>query len=130
MGMRCNSGSKSLLTFGIPLKRILKQTERIIPFQSEISFLMERNMHEPPMVARYVISLSFAFNKIYQECSILHEEDQETKMLILYLGEIAQSTLVMLFIELKLVNICDRHLHTVPRGLLVENVQSKFKYSG
>ena len=51
------------------------------------------NRYEPSIVARYVISLSSAFNKFYHECSILHEEDEETKMARLYLVEIVQSTI-------------------------------------
>ena len=51
------------------------------------------NRYEPSIVARYVISLSSAFNKFYHECSILHEEDERVKKARLCLVETVQSTI-------------------------------------
>ena len=41
--------------------------------------------YEPSVIARYLISLSTEFNKFYQECKIIKEEDEEIKTARWYL---------------------------------------------
>ncbi len=41
--------------------------------------------YEPSVIARFLVSLSTAFNKFYQECKILKEENESTKIARLYL---------------------------------------------
>lgn len=48
--------------------------------------------YEPSIVARYVISLATAFNKFYQDCSILQAGEKE-KMARLFLVDIVQKVL-------------------------------------
>ena len=47
--------------------------------------------YEPSVVARFLISLSTAFNKFYQECRILKEENENIKIARLYLVSLVQS---------------------------------------
>ncbi len=50
--------------------------------------------YEPSVIARYLISLSTAFNKFYQECAILKEENEGTKIARLYLVGIVKEIIV------------------------------------
>lgn len=46
--------------------------------------------YEPSVIARYLISVSTAFNKFYQECKILKEENEGIKTARLYLVHAVQ----------------------------------------
>ncbi len=46
--------------------------------------------YEPSVIARFLISLSTAFNKFYQECKILKEENESVKNARLYLVSVVQ----------------------------------------
>lgn len=48
------------------------------------------NRYEPSIVARYIISVASSFNKFYQECTILREENEMVKMARLNLVNIVQ----------------------------------------
>ena len=50
--------------------------------------------YEPSVIARYLISLSTEFNKFYQECKIIKEEDEEIKTARLYLICIVKEIIV------------------------------------
>lgn len=48
------------------------------------------NRYEPSIVARYIISVASSFNKFYQECTILREENEMVKMARLNLVNLVQ----------------------------------------
>lgn len=49
---------------------------------------------EPSVIARFLIALCTAFNKFYQECKILKEENESIKTARLYLVELAKEIIV------------------------------------
>ncbi|RKM62837.1 arginine--tRNA ligase [Butyrivibrio sp. XB500-5] len=50
--------------------------------------------YEPSVIARFLVSLSTAFNKFYQECKILKEENESTKVSRLYLVQTVQKIII------------------------------------
>lgn len=58
----------------------------------EEAILNAAEKYEPSIVARYIISLSTAFNKFYHECPILHAEEG-TKQARLYITNLVQMVL-------------------------------------
>jgi arginyl-tRNA synthetase len=60
-------------------------------YEKAVSSAAER--YEPSVVARYLISVSTAFNKFYQECKILKEENEDIKNARLYLTAVVQKVI-------------------------------------
>lgn len=50
--------------------------------------------YEPSVIARYLISVSTAFNKFYQECKILKEENEDIKNARRYLVSVVQKVII------------------------------------
>ena len=57
-------------------------------YEKAITTAAER--YEPSIIARYLINVSTAFNKLYQECKILKEENENIKNSRLYLISVVQ----------------------------------------
>lgn len=50
--------------------------------------------YEPSAIARFLISVSTSFNKFYQECKILKEENEDIKNARLYLVSVVQKIII------------------------------------
>ncbi len=61
-------------------------------YEKAITTAAER--YEPSIIARYLINVSTAFNKFYQECKILKEENENIKNSRLYLISVVQKIII------------------------------------